>query len=781
MIRNLLTFAILTIAAWPGFVLGQQVGDELDQQVTAIFQARCVNCHDSLGEDSAGGDIAFLLQFDQLIEDGIYIDRDDPESSYLLEVVPDEMPKKKMRDISWQGPLNDDELAAFRQWVKRGGPSQKWLDDQSITQRVLIRQDDLTGMLVADLAKLQGLQLRNAHYLTITNLHNDPQVSSSQLSSYRAAISKSLNSLSRQSDVVVPVPVDDQQTVFRFDLRDLGWQDSDWEALVRHYPYEIQRRGGAGKSLSQLTSSDLPQLRADWFVFAATQPPLYHQLVGIPANLSELEDRLFGRSGAREENIRTARCQRAGFGDSGVSVNNRLVERHTIPTGFYWISYDFASNDGKQNLTKFPLGPPNAGVNAEFEFEHDGGEVIFSLPNGFQAYGLFDAAGNRINKGPTNIVHDDSMTGGAIINGISCISCHDRGMKPENQRELVQLDRVRKLATHNLRRFDEATRNRIEELYPTGQQFAKLVREDRRRFESAMEKAGLSNSGDEPVRALFNQFIADVNVESVAAELGVSADELRQRLDREGETRQILMRLEDEGLKRQLFLTDFQIIVRLGGFGELREFVPLNFPFFGATDVEVESDPNATNSSLGQTTGVALLDQDHFQGELQVSLATAGGQKHYRQGEAIRCEISASAKCHVTVFALDPTGELTVLVPNKWHPEGLSVKAGEKLIFPTPAMGFELYAQPPHGPTILKAVATRKPLAISGINAQKLQQDAMVNLGNTKGLQTKGIGVRGAAARERKPEFDLTSDDPNSVFQPNEWATSRWTIITHAN
>ena len=56
---------------------------------------------------------------------------------------------------------------------------------------------------------------------------------------------------------------------------------------------------------------------------------------------------------------------------------------------------------GKQNLYEHPLGPK--GKNA---FEHDGGESIFSLPNGFQAYYLNTADGKSLDKGPTNIVQD---------------------------------------------------------------------------------------------------------------------------------------------------------------------------------------------------------------------------------------------------------------------------------------------------------------------------------------------------------------------------------------
>ena len=74
-----------------------------------------------------------------------------------------------------------------------------------------------------------------------------------------------------------------------------------------------------------------------------------------------------------------------------------MIERHPSRSGYFWTSYDFAGNKGKQNLYEHPLGPK--GNNA---FEHDGGETIFSLPNGFQAYYLNTADGKALNTGPTS-------------------------------------------------------------------------------------------------------------------------------------------------------------------------------------------------------------------------------------------------------------------------------------------------------------------------------------------------------------------------------------------
>ena len=60
---------------------------------------------------------------------------------------------------------------------------------------------------------------------------------------------------------------------------------------------------------------------------------------------------------------------------------------------------------------------------------HDGGENIFNLPNGLQAYYLADAGGNRLDSAPIEIVRNLAASDPTVRNGLSCIGCHTEGMK----------------------------------------------------------------------------------------------------------------------------------------------------------------------------------------------------------------------------------------------------------------------------------------------------------------------------------------------------------------
>ena len=79
----------------------------------------------------------------------------------------------------------------------------------------------------------------------------------------------------------------------------------------------------------------------------------------------------YGESGKRVDvtlNIQQERVARAGFIGSGISRNNRLIERHDSIHGAYWRTYDFDAIPqnlidrdillpDRRNLFAYPLGP----------------------------------------------------------------------------------------------------------------------------------------------------------------------------------------------------------------------------------------------------------------------------------------------------------------------------------------------------------------------------------------------------------------------------------------
>ena len=143
------------------------------------------------------------------------------------------------------------------------------------------------------------------------------------------------------------------------------WDATIWNRVLQEYPYGILDDGVTSRVIAVFTASKVPVLRGDWFVATASRPPLYQDVLQLPGNLAELERQL--RVDANV-NITQERVMRVAFNGSGISKNNRVLERHDAVHGYYWRSYDFEEvpqalldrglqAPDRRNVFAYPLGP----------------------------------------------------------------------------------------------------------------------------------------------------------------------------------------------------------------------------------------------------------------------------------------------------------------------------------------------------------------------------------------------------------------------------------------
>jgi mono/diheme cytochrome c family protein len=210
---------------------------------------------------------------------------------------------------------------------------------------------------------------------------------------------------------------------------------------------------------------------------------------------------------------------RAGVRSSGVSQNNRAMERHVAPFGAYWRSFDFRSNLDDQNIFANPLR-----LNAA------GGEIIFNLPNGLQAYFLADTQGRRLDMAPLEIVSDRNQPDDPLIrNGRSCMGCHFAGIKSFRDDVRAAIQR-QGLQPNDL--------ERAMALYATQDAVDRAVAEDEARFLRAEHQLGGkyaskrwdTNSQTEPVNALSRRFESELTIELAAAEAGLETRDFSDRI-----------------------------------------------------------------------------------------------------------------------------------------------------------------------------------------------------------------------------------------------------------
>jgi formylglycine-generating enzyme required for sulfatase activity len=512
----------------------------LARKAQAIFKANCYKCH---GQDgTVEGGLNYMLDLKALVSRKKVIPGEAAKSKLYKRITSDDNPMPP--DDEKVRPSKED-IAVLKQWIEAGAPDA----ETAAPQRTLIAERDLIRWISDDFEKMPEAERRFRRYFSIAHLYN-AGLSEDELQTYRHALSKLVNSLSWGKRVVVPQPVDVARTLFRIDLRDYKWTSFFWIIISNKHPYSVYLPDATSTAVYEATDWEPPYVRADWFVHAASRPPLYHILLSMPRTAWELEKELKVNVLA---NIDAGQVARAGFNGSGISRHNRIIERHESVYGAYWKSYDFASSAGQQNLFAYPMGP---GDNPR-HFRHDGGEIIFNLPNGLQAYMLVDGKGARIDEGPTKIVSDPKQPDRAVVNGISCMSCHARGVIPKD-------DQVREHVARNPAGFVEREAAQIRTLYAEKDKLAALFKEDAERFRLAVEKTGARVSNTDPIVALALRYDQEIDPQMAASETCLPCPEFLKRLRQSSELARSLGSLNVDGgtVQRRVFEAEFGQVVR---------------------------------------------------------------------------------------------------------------------------------------------------------------------------------------------------------------------------
>jgi len=510
------------VAARPA---GAETKQELAELATGVLKKHCYRCH-GVNFEAPGLDVnnrASLLR--PRVNQAPYITVADLKHSLLWERmgVEQDMPPERIDER----PTADD-IAVIKRWIEAGAPfperRRQTIDEKQVLQSIL-----------KHLRSLRPATRTKMRYFSLASVHNNPSISAAGLRLHRAALVKLLNSLSRNAAPVKPLLIDgDNNTgvVFALDLREVNWTTSQWRKVLKDYPYAIKWKDSDLQDLTAdidreqggaIQGADgIPYVRVDWFVRNASRPPHYHNLLGIPATVQELEKEL--KVNVNRDFIDN-RLQRAGFAGSGVSRHNRLVDRHPAAVSrYYYRSYDFEKSIGRGVIARFPLGPDFEGNRfKDFAFEHAGGEIIFSLANGMQGYMLVDNQGKRINDAPIRIVRDLNESSGSpvVVNGISCMVCHRHGL----------LDYKDSVRTYSPLGGD--AQRKLQRLYATHNSMNSTLEKDRSAYMNAWRKiaAEYLQLGDdklkdvksfpEPTGFVARMYDKDVTAEQAAAELAM--------------------------------------------------------------------------------------------------------------------------------------------------------------------------------------------------------------------------------------------------------------------
>ena len=593
-----------------------------------------------------------------------------------------------------------EEVQSIRVWIT----SLKDADTGRCKERDFITFEDVVSAIADDVEKEQPSRVKGNRYITLTNLYNacaDDTAKIGEMEVYRNGVVKLLNYLSRNSDPLKIQAVDEAGTVLKFNLDDLSWTPADWEKIIAVYPYGVRPDIRKYDFLTQQFDTKVPFIRGDWLAFTASRPPLYYDLLKLPKTFQELEKQVGVDTLA---NIKNFLVKRSGFQRSLVSQNNRLIERHQISTGYFWTSYDFSGNKSNQSLFEFPLGPGKD----EKSFHHDGGETIFSLPNGLNGYYLNTADGKRLDKGPTEIVRDQDRKDLAVTNAISCFGCHDNGIR-------LSEDDIRKHVIDDPN-FSKDVREQVERMYPPIPEMTAQLKDDAARFRAAMERAGLDpnlrgEGQKEPINALSNHYERDIDLRLAASELGLTVDEFTKTGNAKGgEPGQVLRRLEQATIPRDNFEARFQKLI----------------PEF------TDNEPIAV--AAGAAAEVAKVNEGDAKVDGEFNLALFADKTDYATNELPVFTVQSDADCNLTLINVDGKGVGTVLYPNKFQQEN-ALKAKQAFQFPAADAPFQFRMKDPGNETII-ALCNSKGRGVDLIE-HNFKTDAFTNLGDYESLHRR--------------------------------------------
>ncbi len=757
-------------------------GGQLAADADDFIGKFCRNCH-GLGQSSQGSFPAGSLA--AIAADASFVTPGDPASSRLYTSI-----------TSGRMPLGSQpsaaEVARLGEWISSLGATSASAQSapQSIAEpprmRKVIPREEFVRAALNDLGKQDELDREYIRYFTFRNHYNgrfpcetDEQYNKRQ-TLYVAGFNKMLNSVSLGTSLVVPEPVDNTKDLLvRIDIRDLGWEEYQWDVLVNAYPYGVDPYSDPTLSaLTKETRTVLPILRSGWFMANSSRPAIYHALLNLPKHIRELEQRLGINV---ERNIDRGDVARAAFdrGASGVSANNRMVERHDLPQGgYYWKSYDFAGSFGSQSLRDFPHGPEdNVPLALHLKpFEHDGGEMIFSLPNGMQGYYLSDNKGNRIDEGPEKIVSyqqrpkDKAPT---IINGRSCIDCHADGI-------LTKLDTMRQhIQTTN--KFDVDQSKFLLSMYIEQVEMDKLYDRDKDRFVRSLEQIGATEKaingrqksrvapGNKEIVTWYADLYEDnLNLEEFSAEFDMEADEFRSAV----------LRINDPSVQ-QLAM---QKILQLEGGAKVPRFeVEQQFPYLqkaltGLDPLTVQHISNhqtqygkkVAKKEYVETVKAVHAEKPYEAGPVEKVVAPADTYKaivpQYQQkeyvdgdklelslkvastnvkvGEKLAFTVQSNHDCEMQILYVESSGNVEVFPPELVGDPWLRAKQAKRI--PLQDAGHIEFDEPGHSETLI-IYCSRK-----GLGVEKLSVEAAKAIAATSNKPaTRGISFKLAKKVEK--------------------------------
>lgn len=270
---------------------------------------------------------------------------------------------------------------------------------------------------LADCSRLDPATAKQTRYLTML-----PWTTAERLR-FSKALSVRINEMSREGELKAARQV--SPTLLALECSDYDWPLTVYGALHEDETYmHVKVRVGKETQtahapwmpkeialLSKLTESIVPILRADYFLWATSQPKTYYAFLGA-AKISDLEKAV----GLDRKLIEAKRKDIAAVvAESSVTIHPRAIFRLQSSMGGWWESRD----------NKIPTGTGNPTRHLDKDYSFVAREFFITAPNGLFWKALASDKDDLIGEAPPDIASDStSRTPDHRVVCPRCDICH---------------------------------------------------------------------------------------------------------------------------------------------------------------------------------------------------------------------------------------------------------------------------------------------------------------------------------------------------------------------
>ncbi|NLC55660.1 MAG: DUF4384 domain-containing protein [Armatimonadetes bacterium] len=164
---------------------------------------------------------------------------------------------------------------------------------------------------------------------------------------------------------------------------------------------------------------------------------------------------------------------------------------------------------------------------------------------------------------------------------------------------------------------------------------------------------------------------------------------------------------------------------------------------------------------------LARLENPNPSFKVRLSFDRETNPVYYFGRDKVNFRVQADRDCYITVLDIGTSGKVTVLFPNRFHPDN-RVRAGQTYVLPSPDRPtFQIAVSPPVGREMVKVIATEEPVNLTGLDFTTMRS-TFASLPDSLGF------VTGLASRVRDFVVRARPQPPATAPEAQATPTAGW-------